>query len=233
MKIITVTLVIVWLWALTPLLAQDAVVSSQRFDVRINVGSAFTFVPTFNGQVLQINGTVVPGLFNPGNGMSGPITYTGETQTESATGWHAEGELYYKLPHNFGLSMGVGVKKLRFNHSTTAGIDLNNLDKKFGQTNLLYLSVTPLNISKGLLKNRLEIQAGPVFSWLLSSEVFNALIVYYTPEAQQRQKPDRMYFNTAGNMRKMIWGLNAGASYHIAGPLSVKASARVLCKLVV
>lgn len=232
MKTLSVTLV-VWLLALIPLLAQNAVVSSSRFDVRINAGSAFTFVPAFNNQVLvNKDGAVIPGLFTPANSKSPLITTSAETRTESAAGWYAEGELYYKLPNNFGLSLGVGIKKLRFDHSTTifngtsAAVDLDNIDKASGKTNLLYLSATPFNISKRLLKNKLEIQAGPVFNWLLTNEVNNVLIVYYTPEAQENQLPDQMSFNTVGNMRKMIWGFNAAVSYHIVGPLSAKASAQ-------
>ncbi len=224
MKILSVTLA-VWLLTLVPLFAQDAAVSSPRFEVRIHAGSAFTFVPTFYSQVLLLNGSVVPGLYTPDNGMSSPTTFDGDTRTESAVGWSVEGELYYKLPHNFGLSLGVGAKKLRFDHSTPADITLDP-PKKLGKTNLLYLSVTPFNISKSLLKNRLEIQAGPVLNWLLSSDVNNSLIVFYTAEAQTRRKPDQMYFSTPGNIRKRIWGLNAGISYHVAGPLSVKASAQ-------
>jgi len=224
MKILSVTLV-VWLSTLTSLLAQDAVVSSPRFEVRIHAGSALTFVPTFYSQVLMLNGSVVPGLYTPDNGMSAPITFSGDTHTQSAAGWSAEGELHYKLPHNFGLSLSVGAKKLRFDHSTPADETLD-LPKKLGKTNLLYLSIKPFNISKSLLKNRLEIQAGPVLNWLLSSDVSNKLVVFYTAEAQTRRKPDQMYFSTPGNIRKRIWGLNAGISYHITGPLYVKASAQ-------
>ena len=214
--------------------AQGETHQPPRIDFRVNAGSTFTLVPDFHNVMIYTRGMVIPGYINPSNAWSmsaGPTTST----ARSLLGWHIEAEAFYRLPHNFSLSVGAGLKKMRFDTNSSATYydngqpkkgNLDDLDHDFGKTNLLYLSVTPLNICKGLFKNRLVLQAGPTFNFLLSHDVKNVLVIYHSPDPQTNRNQDEAYFDTLGNMRNLIWGWNLGASYKIIAPLSVKVSAQ-------
>jgi hypothetical protein len=210
--------------------AQENTGQPHSLTFRVNAGTTFTFVPGFSNSILVApEGMIVPGYIFPNNAMS--ISTVRATSTaRSLLGWHAEAEVHYRLPHNFSLSVGVGLKKMRFDYTSKftfnqTRVDMNDINRQFGETNLLYLSVTPFNISKEL-GNRFIIQAGPVLNWLLDHKAYNTVAIYNTPEAQANGRPSTVYFDTMGNMRKMIWGLNLGASYKIIGPLYIKASAQ-------
>jgi hypothetical protein len=211
----------------------------RRFDIRLNLGSTVTFVPHFSNTILICGKMIIPGFVSPENSVSVNTTVASSTATP-LLGWHAHAEIFYKLPRNFSLSVGLGLKRLRFDY-TSKFIDINNgqanpadtdeLNRDFGKTSLLYLSVTPFNVSKGLLTdNRLSVQAGPVINWLQRHKTNNALLIYYTPQSQENYTPDRAYFDTAGNMREVTWGLNASSSYKIARPLSIRISAQYYFK---
>lgn len=214
--------------------AQGETNQLPRIDLRVNAGSTFTRVPDFNNTIIYGKNMMIPGFISPSNAQS-TSTSSARSTARALLGWHVEAELFYRLPHDFSLSVGVGLKKMRFdtnsrytyydNGQPKTG-NLDDLDRDFGKTNLLYLSVTPLNISKGLFENRLILQAGPTFNFLLSHDVKNVLVIYHSAASQASRTPDEAYFDTLGNMRNLTWGCNLGASYKIIAPLSVKVSAQ-------
>lgn len=216
--------------------AQQEVSPSGRFDLRINAGSTFTFVPDFHNRILIApDGMVVPGFIDPSNAVSLSISEASST-SESRVGWQAEAEIFYKLPQNFSLSFGVGIKKMRFDYTSdvTYVVDgdmvisenIDNINRHFGKTELLYVSITPFNISKDFLHNKLAIQAGPVLNWLVKEKNTNTVLVYDSQESITTNKPDQAFFDTIGDTRKMIWGVNLSASYKLIEPVAIKVSAQ-------
>jgi hypothetical protein len=216
--------------------AQQEIGTSGRFDFRVNAGSTFTVVPDFNNHMLIApSGMVIPGFIDPSNAVSLSTSEASST-SESRVGWHVEAEGFYKLPRNFSLSFGVGFKTMRFDYTSDVtylkGMDMlvfeniDNINRRFGETALSYISITPCNISKEFLHSRLSIQAGPVLNWLLKEKSTNTALVYFTQEAITANKPDQAYFDTIGNTRKMIWGANFSASYKVLEPVYIKVSAQ-------
>ncbi|HEY5748630.1 MAG TPA: hypothetical protein VIU12_21315 [Chryseolinea sp.] len=214
--------------------AQGEINQPRRFDLRINAGSTFTLVKDFNNTMIYGKNMMIPGFIDPSNAQSVSISAARST-ARSLLGWHVEAELFYRLPQNFSLSVGAGLKKVRFDTNSrftyfdngqSKTYNLDAFDRGFGETSLLYLSVTPVNISKGLFENRLLLQAGPTFNFLLSHDVENVLVIYHSADSQANRTPDEAYFDTIGNMRNLIWGCNLSASYKIIAPLSVKVSAQ-------
>jgi hypothetical protein len=215
--------------------AQGETSQPRRFDLHVNAGSTFTATPAFNAEIIHVQGFVIPGFIDPTNGWSSSWAPCKST-TRSQLGWHVEAEAFYRLPHNFSLSVGAGLKKMRFDTDTkyisysrngqSTTVDLDDLDRGFGENNLLYLSVTPLNISKGFFRNRFVLQTGPTFNFLLHHDVKNVLAIYNSANSRATNTPDEAYFDTIGNMRNLTWGWNLGASYKIIDPLSIKVSAQ-------
>ena len=230
-----VILLFVFCLAMCFAFAQGETSQPRRFDLHVNAGTTFTAPPAFNTVIIHVQGFVIPGFIDPTNAWSASWASYKST-TRSQLGWHVEAEAFYRLPHNFSLSVGAGLKKMRFDTDTkyisysrngqSTTVDLDDLDRSFGENSLLYLSVTPLNISKGFFRNRFVLQTGPTFNFLLSHEVKNVLAIYNSADSRTRNTPDEAYFDTIGNMRNLIWGWNLGASYKIIDPLSVKVSAQ-------
>jgi hypothetical protein len=222
-------------FALVPLFAQSESNVSDRFDVQVNVGATFTFIPEFRNYVFAANGMVVPGYIHPSNARSLSVS-EGSSSSKSRMGWSAGAEVYYRLPQNYAISVGAGVKKMRFDYNTTGvgqstesgtyTVNMDDINARFGKTDLLYLQVTPINVSKQFLGNKLTLQAGPVLDFLLKDETVNTVVVYYTSEAYAQNRPDEAFFDTIGDMRKFIWGANLSASWKVAAPVSIKVSAQ-------
>jgi hypothetical protein len=215
--------------------AQQKTDPSNRFDLRLNAGTTFTFVPDFNNWMLVARGMLVPGFITPDNAIS-LNSVKASSKSESSVGWHVEAEGYYSLPRNFSLSLGLGIQKMRFDYTSDfvyfkamnqpVSMNMDDISRRFGKTDLLYLSITPINISKRLLHNRLAIQVGPVINCLLEEKNNSTVVVYNSQEALATSRPDEAYFDSIGNTRKVIYGANLGISYKVVEPVFVKISAQ-------
>lgn len=221
---------------LTPLFAQETQESAakenkpdHRFAVKFSGGTTFTVIPDFNHTVIACGKMLVPGLISPANSATPPTIANCSARTTSLVGWFVEAEVGYQLPRNYSLTFSVGVKKLRYDYETEFPaqpdpINLDDFNSRLGRTTLLYLNVTPFNIAKSFLQNRLSVQAGPTLNWLLKDKIYNTLVLYDSPEAAENGLPDRVFFDTAGNLNKLLIGLNLGIEHKITGPLSIKVS---------
>lgn len=217
--------------------AQQKTDSPNRFDLRLNAGTTFTFVPNFSNYMLvAVDGMAVPGFIHPNNSRGYLTTTQASSKSKSQVGWHIEAEGYCALPRNFSLSLAVGIKKMRFDYTSDAtygvptgqrvSVNLDDINGSFGKTDLLYLSITPINISKQLLHNKLAIQVGPLINCLLEEKSNNTVLVYNSQESVAMKRPDQVYFDTIGKTRKLLWGANFGISYKVVEPVSIKVSAQ-------
>jgi hypothetical protein len=221
---------------LTPLFAQGVQESAptenkpdHRVEIKFSGGTAFTFVPDFHNTVIASDGMSVPHLVSPANSIYPPTIAKCSSKTRSQAGWFVEAEMGYRLSRNYSLSFSVGVKKLRYDYETEFPgqpnpVNLDDFNKGFGRTTLLYLNITPFNIAKSFLQNRLSVQAGPTLNWLLKDEMNNTLALYDSPEAAENGMPDMVFFDTVGKLNKLLIGLNLGIEHKITGPLSIKVS---------
>jgi hypothetical protein len=222
-----------WIY-FTPVLGQEIrepVSKSKptRFVFKLVAGTTFTMVSDFNHDILIAEQLLIPNLISPENSAF-PLTIVNHrSRSKSMVGWFAEAEVGYRLPKNYLLSFSAGVKKLRYDYQSefryaSGTVNLDDLNREFGRTTLLYLNVTPFNISKGFLQNRLTIQAGPTVSWLLDSEVMNTLVIYNSFGSQESGLPDRVYFDTTGKFTQTLIGLNLGIEHTLIGPVCAKLS---------
>ncbi len=77
-------------------------------------------------------------------------------------------------------------------HKVPRPVNLDNLESEFGETTLQYFTISPFNLSKRFLHEKLTIQVGPAFNLLLKEEFNNLLFLYDDFDEPIPDKPDQL-----------------------------------------
>lgn len=204
---------------------------AQKFELKINPGVNFTFVPEFTNQVLITHGgLVVPNLIVPGNSVDPPIIGTAQSESKAKLGFFADLEIAVKLGKNFKLSLACGVNQMKFDYDTYVDFDdappayLSELDPKYGDTKLLFIDFKPLNLSLGLFKNKLSLQGGFAFNFLIDSQQNNVIARYitiYGLNGETRDLIDKFYLDSTVELNKILYGFQLRAAVKIIKSLDV------------
>lgn len=207
---------------------------AQKFELKINPGINFTFVPDFTNQVLITHGgLVIPNLVVPGNSVDPPIIGIGQSYSNAKLGFFADMEIALKLGEKFKLSLACGINQMKYNYDTYVDFDdapptyLSELSSDYGNTNLLFIDLKPINFSYGLFDHKLSLQAGPVFSFLVNSEQNNLVIRYSSYvglNGQQYDVMDKLWFDSTNDLNKVLYGCFLRTAFKIIKPLDLFVS---------
>mgnify|MGYP001069228406 FL=1 len=68
-----------------------------------------------------------------------------------------------------------------------------------------------------LFNKRLEIQCGPTFNFLLNSKYNNVLVLYASEQVEEAtvEKVDKVYFESIGEMKKILYGIHFRTAFNI------------------
>lgn len=199
-------------------------ISAQEFEFRINPSTNLTYVPDFNNLIIIVNdGLIVPGLISPANSLTPPLESESISKTNAKIGFSLDLEFVVKLSDKLQLSISSGFNQLRFNYDTyveaegTQSVNLSDLSKDYGYTNLLYINLKPSNISLDLFNSRFKIQCGPTFNFLVKSNYNNVLILYTSEQLDgtTHEYVDKVYFESIGEMNKILYGAHFRTAFNI------------------
>ena len=190
---------------------------AQEIDVRVYGGTNLTFIPDFYSSFIIANdGLVVPGLIDFANSR-GPITFsTSLSETNARFGLFFDIELGIKITEKLRLSFSSGLSQMKYTYNSvvhTEGApdaDLGKLFQNFGNTDLLYVNLKPVGISTNFLNNKVNLQFGFLFNFLVKSEL-NSTVIQYSNEnggSHTFENIDKVYFDTADKMNKVLYGIN-------------------------
>ena len=212
---------------LTQLLASS--LHAQKIEIKINKGINLTYIPDFYSDIFIANdGMVVPGLINISNSHTLILT-TSLYETTTRLGLFFDLELGVKLTERLKLLFSTGILQMKYSYNTivhaenTPTIDLGSLSKDYGNTNLIYVNLQPIGISYGFLNNKINLQSGVLFNILIKSKYYNTVILYSNNNngSQTYDNIDKVYFESIGNMNKILYGVNLRASYKIINNLDI------------
>jgi hypothetical protein len=210
---------------------------TPRFDLKVSAGFTLTFLPDFdNWTVVAPEGIIVPYVYRLENSKAAPIISESEVSSKPRMGWYADAQVVYRLPNDFGLLLSVGVKKLRYDLETTFWDtdfpfyafprDLDDINSKFGETALTYFSVAP-SISRSYMRNKLTVEIGPSFNFLLKEKFNNVLLTYKNGDANPGL-PDQIYFDNMAQAKSLMVGCHVGVSYRVISFLEIKVITQFL-----
>ena len=174
---------------------------AQKFELKVNLGTNLSFIPNFtNPIVITSGGVVIPGLISRNNSVYQPLLGIQQSETTAKLGFFIDLELSTKLSENIKLSFACGLNQMKFNYDSYVDFDteittwpdfnklppveLRTLDPNYGNTNLLYINLRPLNLSLSLFKNKFTLQCGPSFNFLISNKQNNKRSEEHTSELQ-------------------------------------------------
>jgi hypothetical protein len=211
---------------------------APRFDLKVSAGATLTFVPDFdNWTVLVPDGIVVPYIYRVENSKAAPITSESEVSAKPRLGWNVDAQVTYQLPNDFALSLSVGAKKLRYDLETTfwntaypfftTPRNLDDINPSFGETALTYLLLEP-GISRSYLRNKLTVEVGPSFNFLLKEKINNVLLTYEKGSEPNPGSPDQIYFDNMAQASSLMVGCHVAVSYRVIEFLEVKAATQFL-----
>lgn len=206
------------------------VLFAKEFDLRISSKTNLTFIPNFTNRVLIINdGVIVPGLISPVNSMTPLLVSTSYTITKAQLGFAADINFQLNIGNNSKLSFSCGFSQMKFAYDTYVNvpgmpqIKLNDISQHYGNTNLYYLNLNPLDLSLGFLKNKFVLQFGPSVNFLLRSSYHNTAVIYKKTliGGTMVDIEDKVYFDSYTGMSKMLYGVNLRSEYNISKYISL------------
>jgi hypothetical protein len=187
-------------------------------------------MPDFNNLILIANdGLIVPGLITPANSVSPLLISESQSKTNAKVGFSLDLEFGVKLNDKWQLSFSTGLNQFRFDYETyvysegTQSVNLSNLSKDYGNTNLFYINIKPANISLALFNSRFKMQCGPSFNFLVKSNYNNALILYTSEQVGDIfvEKVDKIYFESIGEMKKILYGVHFRTAFTLISRLDI------------
>ena len=204
---------------------------AQKYELKVNPGINFTFVPNFINRVLITHGgLIIPDLIVPGNSVDPPIIGMAQSVSTARLGFFVDLELGVKLGQRLKLSLICGLNQMKFDYDTYVDFDdappayLSELDPKYGNTKLLFIDLKPLNLSLGLFKNKLSLQGGLSFNFLIHSQQNNIIVRYttiYGINGETRDIIDKLHFDSTVELNKILYGFQLRAAVKIIKPLDV------------
>ena len=193
------------------MVAQLHVGLSQQYRFSVTAGANTSFMKDFQSEILYTEGFLIPGYIDINNAKSLRAGYSTPSQTKPKTGFYADGVLTRTLRNNWGLSVSLGVLQTAFTYDTKIGMDMVSMKSVwngYGDSRFTYLYSRLLNVEKKF--NRLGFQAGPVLNLLIAKKYSNTIIRY-----DDAGEPVAGYFETKGDLRKMLMGGRLDMSYRL------------------
>ena len=213
---------------------------AQKFELNVNLGTNLSFIPNFTNPIeITSGGCPIPGLISRDNSFYTPILGVQKSETTAKPGFFIDLELSTKLSENMKLSFACGLNQMKFSYDSYVDFDteittwpnfyklppvkLRTLDPNYGNTNLLYINLRPLNLSLGLFNNTFTLQCGPSFNFLINSKQNNKVILYTAGQydGQTTKLIDKMYFDSTDDLNKILFGLQIHAEYKINKHLEI------------
>jgi hypothetical protein len=206
---------------------------AQKIEIGINTGANFTFIPDFNNKIFLANdGMIIPGIIHPTNSITALLVSNSVSETKARSGLFFDLELDVKLNEKLKLSFSAGVLQMKYGYNTIVdfegmpAFDLASLSQNYGNTDLVYLNLKPLSISSDLLNDKVNLQFGFLLNILLSSKYNNTVILYSDQDNgnQAFENIEKVYFESIGEMNKILYGIGLQASYTIIRNLDITIS---------
>ena len=201
------------------------VLFAQKIELKINTKTNVTFLPNFTNRVLIANdGMAVPGIIIPANSMTPLLVSTSNSITYAQLGFAADLNLQLSIGNNNKLSFSCGFSQMKFKYDTYVNvpgmpqIKLNDISQHYGNTNLYYLNLNPLNLSLGFFTNKFVLQFGPSLNFLLRNSYHNTAITYKKVPigGTMVDIEDKVYFDSYIGMNKILYGVNLRSDYNIS-----------------
>jgi hypothetical protein len=207
---------------------------AQKFELKIDAGANLAFIPEFENRILITKGgLVIPNWVVRVNSNEVPIIGTAVSETSPGFGLFADLEIGMNLSDKFNLSLLAGVNQMTYTYDTYVDFDeappgyLSELDANYGKTNLLYIDLKPVNLSVNLFKNKMSLQSGPSFNFLLHSEQ-NNIIIHYTEYLSLDGVPykvmDKLHFDSTDSLNKVMYGWYLRSGFRIIKQLELFVS---------
>ena len=207
---------------------------AQKFELKIDAGANLTFIPEFENRILITKGgLVIPNLVRRGNSYENPIIGTVVSETSPGFGFFADLEIGMNLSDRFNLSLLAGVNQMNYTYDTYVDFDeappgyLSELDANYGKTNLFFIDLKPLNLSVSFFKNKMSLQSGPSFNFLVQSEQ-NNIIIHYTEYLSLDGVPykvmDKLHFDSTDSLNKVMYGWYLRGGFKIIEQLELFVS---------
>lgn len=197
---------------------------AQKYELTINSGTNLTFIPDFTNHILIANdGMLIPGLISLPNSVNVPLISKSRSETTAQLGFFADLEFRKNIGDECKLSFSAGFSQMKFDYDTyvdvegTPHVKLSNLTQNYGNTNLFYVNLRPLNFSIGLFQNKFTLQGGASFNFLVKSNYYNTVILYTTKQVGGETVDiiDKVYFESIGDMNKILYGVHLRAESKI------------------
>ena len=203
--------------------------TAQKFEMKINTGTDWTFVPDFYSTVFIANdGLVVPGVIALANSVTVPLISNSVSETEPRMGIFGEVEFGIKLNKKLKLSFAAGLLQMRYTYNTivntegTPVVALKSIDPNYGNTDFTYIQLRP-GISTFFFDNKLELQFGLPLNITVKSNYNNRVILYSEDDNGNHadNNIEKVYFESNTKKNTLLYGINLRAAYQITGPLDI------------
>ncbi len=140
------------------ILAINFVSLAQKIEFKVNAGVNTTFIPDFENTIsVTSGGLVIPGIIHEQNSINPPVGTSFVSTTTPKPGFFLDLCLALKLNKKLRLLLSGGLSYMSFSYEAvvdavgTPYIVLNEASKEYGNPNMLYLNIKPLNLSYGML----------------------------------------------------------------------------------
>ncbi len=204
---------------------------AQKFELSMHAGTNLTFVPDFTNRISITNGgLLIPNLIALNNSVGAPFTGLSNSEATAKIGFLSELELGFKPGENTKLSLGLGINQMKYQYDNYVDFDdaapvyLSALDQDYGKTNLLFLALKPLNFTLGMHKNKIKMQLGPTFDFLINSKQ-NNIVLHYTKVVGQDGITydiiDKIHFDSTTELNKTLYGIYLRSGINIAKDLDI------------
>lgn len=200
-----------------------ATVAAQKIELKVNACANVSLLPSFNNQIMIVNGFTIPGYISPANAANPPMSTTATSKTKPQAGFNVEVEAGEKLSDRWKISLSLGVNQIRYDYDTHIdqsilyknNFDLSELTTKYGDSKFTYLTSRPLNVS--LTFDRFSLQAGPIVSYLISKKYTNEVVLSNV----DTHEAIGAFFESKGDIRKFLYGAHLNARMAVAKNLEV------------
>lgn len=204
------------------LLATVIFCNAQSWELKVNAGGNTTFVDGIVGNIYsgRANGRLPWEYLDPGNSFIGQIM-TDQTSVSNKIGFYTDVELVRHLRKSWSVSVSAGINKTNYSYDipltgTSDTVSMKSIDKKFGDTKLLYVSSRFLNVTKSF--SQLSLSAGPVFNFLVRDNGRGKIYYHDNGDNTVNYITSPLY-----KPNKILYGGNLAISYKLAQSLELKA----------
>ena len=207
--------------------------NGQKIDFSVQAGANVTFMRDFENVIVILNdGIAVSGIISIAN-SAGPIIISNSvSDARPGFGFTCSFISRYNLNKGWRLNFDLGFESMRFDYDTyisepnTPNLWLSEYTEDYGNTANWYINLKPLNVSKDLWNDKLNLVLGPTFNVNLSNTYHNILVVY-SDEAIAEGKVDgieRVYFDAHAESSLILAGIHTRAAIRIVDHLQAFTS---------